>query len=168
MKEKENEQGGLFKAVYIVGALCAAAFVLLLVCIAVTSGPRFSPPPFEESAQEGLPTVPEGLGWEELWQEGMEFKAAVCGVVIVRDGVAEVNFANTSDAAWLRLRVFDEEGNLLGETGLLKEHTYVPSVQLTTPVEDGQKISMKVMAYQPETYQSLGAINMNTALTVEK
>ena len=112
--------------------------------------------------------MPEGLGWEELWQEGMEFRAAVCGVVIVRDGAAEVNFANTSDAAWLRLRVFDEEGNLLGETGLLKEHTYVPSVQLVTPVEDGQKISMKVMAYQPETYQSLGAINMNTALTVEK
>jgi len=168
MEEKKNEQKGLFRAVCAVGVLCAAALILLIVCIAVTSAPRFEPPAFDETARLGIPTVDEALGWSELWQEGMEFKAGICGVVTVRDGAAEVYFANRSDGAWLKLRVLNGAGELLGETGLVREDMYVEAVPLTAQVTDGETVSMKVMAYEPDSYQSLGAIYLNTTLTVEK
>lgn len=168
MRDKKSEQRGLFTAVCVVGALCAAAFILLLVCIKVTSAPRFEPPAFEAAAQEGIPTVPEELGWSELWQEGMEFKVGICGVVHVTNGTAEVYFTNVEGDAWLKLRVLDEQGNILGETGLVRENMYVRTMQLSVPVHDKQPVSMKVMAYEPETYQSLGAVALNTTLAVEK
>lgn len=166
MKEKQNEQARIPRSICIVGALCVAAFVLLIVCLAVTSQPQFEPPPFDETAQAGIPTVSDELGWSELWQEGMEFKLGVCGVVQVKDGAADVFFTNVEGEAWLKLRVMDESGNILGETGLVKENMYVRTVQLAVPVEDEQKVAMKVMAYEPETYQSLGAVVLNTTLCV--
>ena len=50
----------------------------------------FSPPPFEKAAVSGMPTVPEDLGWSEIYQDGMEFRAYICGNVIVKGDAADV------------------------------------------------------------------------------
>ena len=60
------------------------------------------------------------------------------------------------------LSIMDEEGNILAETGLLKPGQYVKTVQFTTLPTTGQKLTMKIMGYEPETYHSVGAVVLNT------
>ena len=81
----------------------------------------FSPPPFEKAAVSGMPTVPEELGWSEIYQDGMEFRAYICGNVIVKGDAADVYFTNSEKFdVWLKLRVLTADGTLLGETGLIR------------------------------------------------
>ena len=57
-----------------------------------------------------------------------------------------------------------QSGELLGETGLIRPGEYVQSVTFDTVPASGATISMKVMAYEPETYHSAGAVTLNTTI----
>lgn len=152
------------KSVWTAAAACALALVFLLVSFEVAENRegKFIPPEFEPAAQSGRPEVPAELGWGEIWQQGMEFKAAVCGVFIVENNEADIYFANLEGKAWLKLRVLDEAGNMLGETGLIRPGEYVRSVSLNAAPENGAPITLKIMAYEPETYYSLGSVLLST------
>lgn len=153
----------------IVATICILS--LISMTLALTFGEKrdnkneFQPPPFESAAQVGLPTVDESLGWSEIYQDGMEFKAYVCGYIFTDGDNADVYFANSKQYnIWLKLRILDEKGSILGETGLLKPGEYVKSVSLTSDVEDGEKIKLKIMAYEPDTYYSAGTVILNTII----
>ena len=72
-----------------------------------------------------------------------------------------------SNTIWLKLRILDEDGEILGETGLIRPSEYVQSVTFDTVPAPGATISMKVMAYEPETYHSGGAVTLNTVVQVD-
>lgn len=152
----------------------AAAVLCVLSLIGMTlsltrkqeSQAQFTPPPFEAVAQSGVPAVDESLGWSEIYQDGMGFKAYVCGNLTVSNDTADVYFTNSKDFdVWLKLRILDEKDEFLGETGLLKPGEYVKSVPLTTQVSEGQPIKLKIMAYEPDTYYSAGAVTLNTTIS---
>ena len=108
-----------------------------------------------------MPTVPEDLGWSEIYQDGMEFRAYICGNVIVKGDAADVYFTNSEEFdVWLKLRVLTADGTLLGETGLIRPGEYVKSVSLTSEVEDGTAIKLKIMAYEPDTYYSAASLTL--------
>ena len=126
--------------------------------------PEFVPPPFDESAQTGTPTVPDGLGWEEIDANGL-YRVSVCGAVTLNENKADIYFTNPEgNNVWLKLRIMDESGKILGQTGLIKPGEYLQSVTFDNVPASGSKIVMKVMAYEPETYYSAGAISLNTVI----
>lgn len=125
----------------------------------------FTPPPFEPDAVTGEPPMPVHRGYQEL--DAQVFRVGLCGEVTVAEGRAQVWLYNPEEnSVWLKLRVLDEAGNILGQTGLLRPGEYVRQVNLTdgTP---GMSIILKVMAYEPRTYHSAGALNVHTVLTAE-
>ena len=63
--------------------------------------------------------------------------------------------------------MLDENGNTLGETGLIKPGEYVQSVELDRVPKVGTPIVLKIMAYQPDTYYSEGAVSLNTTISEE-
>ena len=65
---------------------------------------------------------------------------------------------------WLKLRILDEEDNILAETGLLKPNQYVRTVTFDTVPENRANIKLKIMAYEPDTYYSAGAVTLNTTV----
>ena len=162
MKKKTN------KPLMLAALICAVSLVVMLV--ALTAGRKqvqaeFTPPPFEANAIAGTPAVPEGLGWTEL--DCKAYKVSVCGNVTTVGNSADVWLYNPeSNTVWLKLRVLDEKGNLLGETGLLKPGEYVRSVVLDNVPRDGSTIALKIMAYQPDTYFSEGAATLNTSIRI--
>ena len=98
----------------------------------------------------------------------MAFKCSICGNVIASGGAADVYFTNSSEQeVWLKLRVLDEDGNIIGETGLIKPGEYVKSVSIDKDISDGSTIKLKIMAYEPETYYSAGAVTLNTKIGKE-
>lgn len=146
-------------AMLAVACAVSLAVMVLALCRDRTGG-EFTPPPFETAAQAGQPEVPEGRGYQEL--DVRVFRVCLCGEIRTQEGAAEVWFTNPADnSVWLRLRILDEEGNILGQTGLLRPGEYVRWVELEQ-IRPGMPVTLKVMAYEPETYCSAGALVFHT------
>ncbi len=150
--------------------LCAASAVAIVVMIAALVAPKvgkgsFSPPAFDDSAVSGTPEVPDGLGYNELYQDGMAYRFSICGRLTFDGTDATVFLTNPStNDAWLKLRVLDSEGNVLGETGLVKPGEYVKTVELSKALPAGTPVILRIMGYEPDTYLSVGSVNLNTTV----
>ncbi len=148
--------------------LCVTALVIMTaaLCFGGKSAEQaeFVPPDFDPSAVIGTP-IDAGESWMQVYQEGMNFSAHVCGRVIVNDNSADIYFTNDeSNDVWMKLRITDSEGNILGETGLIKPGEYVKSVIFDNVPNQGAEIKMKIMSYEPDTYYSAGAVTLNTTI----
>ena len=149
-------------AVLCVLSLAVMVFALTRQEVQTEMG-EFTPPPFDGGAVVGSPAVPEGLGWQEL--DAKVYKAGICGKFIPKGNTADVWLTNPeSNTVWLKVRVLDEKGNTLGETGIIKPGEYVQSVTLNTVPKVGTPIVLKIMAYQPDTYYSEGTVSLNTTV----
>ena len=66
MKKSDKKKQETPRAVYLLGAACAVALIVLVV-VAIAPWQKqagdFTPPPFEENAVAGTPAVDESLGW---------------------------------------------------------------------------------------------------------
>ena len=153
--------------------LCLVLGIFISTCLLVAcndqsqgnSSGTFVPPPFDANAVVGTPDVPGDLGWNEL-NANEVYRVSVCGVVEVTDGLAHVWLTSpATNAVWLKVRILDEKGNILGESGLLRPGEYVQSVQLQKKAAKGTSITMRIMSYQPETYYSMGEITLNTTIS---
>ena len=152
-------------AVLCVLSLAVMVFALTRQEVQTEMG-EFTPPPFDGGAVVGSPAVPEGLGWQEL--DAKVYKAGICGKFIPKGNTADVWLTNPeSNTVWLKVRVLDEKGNTLGETGIIKPGEYVQSVELDNVPKAGKPIVLKIMAYQPDTYYSEGAVSLNTTISEE-
>jgi len=150
-------------------AACACVVALIAMIVALSSQPRteqaaFTPPHFEETAQQGIPEVPGDLGWSEL--DANAYKVSICGVVSVNGNTADIWLTNPeSNTVWMKLRVLDAQGNTLGETGIIKPGEYVRSITFDAVPDPGDAVTLKIMAYQPDTYYSEGAVSLNTTIS---
>ena len=147
----------------IAAGLCAIALIVMV--IALVSGGRqesFSPPPFDSAAQVG---VPESAGFGEMDAKAFRFSAA--GELTVQDGKTDVWLTNPEDnTVWLKVRILDEKGNILGESGLIRPGEYIRSVKLDSVPKKTTAVCLKIMAYEPETYYSAGSVALHTTLKI--
>lgn len=165
MKKTKQKKNILLPLAAVLCLLSVAAMVIALIRPAEPQKGAFVPPAFDAAAIEGVPTVPEELAWLEVSQEGMSFSAHVCAEVIIENNSADLYFTSAAEnEVWLKLRVLDSEGNILGETGLIKPGEYVQSVSFETQPKDGETIRLKLMGYEPKTYYSMGAVVLNTTV----
>lgn len=143
-----------------------ALLIVMIMALSFSKTPEFVPPAFETTAVQGTPDVSESMGYTELYKEGMAYHVYVCGVPSVDGTKLTVYFTNPeNNDKYLKLRVLDTDGNILGETGLLKSGEYVKSVTLTKTLATGENIKLKIMGYEPETYESAGSVSLS--VTVE-
>lgn len=148
-------------------SLCFMVFVLCRTAPPNTSA-EFVPPEFDVNTARGIPEVPEEYGWSEIYQDGMNFRVGINKKIINTNNQADVYlYNNEGNNVWLKLRILDEDGKILGETGLIKPGEYIRTITFTTSVYDGQKVKLKILSYQPETYYSEGSIILNTNIQSE-
>ena len=161
-KQAHKRQQQLLTAVAVLCVVSVAVMIYALATPKTVMG-QFVPPPFEAAALTGTPQVPDGLGWQEL--DAKAYKVGLCGKLIPDGQAVDVWFTNPeSNTIWMKLRLLDSKGNLLGETGLIRPGEYVRSVSLSTVPSTGSALVMKVMAYEPETYTSAGVVSMQTVM----
>ena len=156
------------QSVFLLAAAVLCALSLAVMAAALAFGKPddtavFVPPTFDASAVKGEPDVPDGVDIIEPYTEGMTFRASVIGMAEVRGSEAYVYFANKAENdVWLLLRIMDEQGSVLAQSGLVRPGEYVKTVAFTSVPADGQRIVYKVMAYEPETYYSKGHFELKT------
>lgn len=158
---------GRMKRLVICGAVCAACVAFLAIVLA--QGPRevirFTPPAFEENAVEGVPELTEADGYQLL--DAQAFQFGVCGELDLENGSVDLWLTNDADnEVWMKAVVKDDDGNKLGETGLLYPGEYVRSVEITNVPTETVDVGIVVMCYEPETYYSMGSVTLYTALRV--
>lgn len=162
MKASKKQNGYIIFAV-VFCVLCLAVMVVALITPKKAEQGDFTPPTFDSAAVSGEPDVPEGLGYAEPYRDGMEFRAGLCGNILLEGDTADVYLTNKAEnTVWLMLRITDEEGNVLAQTGLIRPGEYVQTVKFTQKPENGQKLICRVMAYEPETYCSEGYFTLKT------
>ena len=146
----------------IAAAICVLSLIVMVVALTGQKQPQaageFTPPPFDSTAVVGTPTVPDGLGYSEL--DCQVYKVSLCGKLNADGNIWLTN--PESNEVWLKVRILDVGGNILGETGLVRPGEYVQTVALTTIPKSGTPITLKIMAYEPDTYYSAGAASLNT------
>lgn len=170
------------KAMKIMAAVCAVLTVIAGILVFVpgsaegayeffsgqkrSTAAKFVKPEADPAAENGVPDVPDGLGYSEIYQAGMAYRASVCGNVILKNGSADIyltNFSENTDL--LKVRVLDSKGKTLGQTGLISPGQYVKSVKFDVLPEDGEEITLKLMGYEPGTYYSTGEASLGTTVS---
>ncbi len=146
--------------------LVAVLGVCLVGCAQEES---FVPPAFDAAAVAGDHGVAEGeRGYSVLPppESNSQYRVGLCGEIHVKEGKADIWFTNPAEnSAWLKLRVLNEEGEIIGETGLVKQGEYVQSITFYQAPLQGEKITLRVMGYAPESYYSKGEISLNTVVS---
>lgn len=153
-------------AIYILAAATVVCVAVMVAVLCIPNEPiygEFVPPAFDSAAVFGTPVVPQGLGYSSPYQDGMAYRFSICGNIITDDNNATVYLTNdANNEVYIKLRILDDRGEILGETGLIKPGEYVKNVELSRVVETGTEIKLKIMGYEPETYNSTGSVVLNT------
>lgn len=144
--------------------ICAVAAIIMVIMLVTSgSGRSFTPPPFDPAAQTGTPDVPKSAGYGDL--DAGDFKFYASGNLTAESGKTDIWLTNPAENnIWLKVRLLDENENVLGESGLIRPGEYVQSIALDNTPQDTISVTLKIMAYEPSTYRSAGAIALNTEL----
>ena len=147
--------------------ICAVAAIIMVIMLVTSgSGRSFTPPPFDPAAQTGTPDVPESAGYGEL--DAGDFKFYAAGNLTAKNGKTDIWLTNPEENnIWLKVRLLDKDENILGESGLIKPGEYIQSIELDEIPQGISSVTLKIMAYTPDTYQSAGAIALTTDLKAE-
>lgn len=150
--------------------LIAAVVLLsaaLIVGVLVYRNTRpYEPPAFDESAVEGEPTVPEGLGYgtaESPSDEGFSVGLA-SKWVRAEDGSLSVWFTSPAkNKAFLLMRITrKKDEKILYESGLLRPGAYIEQLQPLAELPSGPiDVDVAVYSFDPETYYSLGTFRLS-------
>ena len=123
----------------------------------------FVPPEFDVAAVAGVPQVDVPAMYGTLYLNE-ETAVSLYSSPILRGETVQVFFtSHESNTAWVRLRLLDQKGNILGQTGLLKPGEYVEYVALNV-VPEHTAVIAKFLTYQPETYYSMGSASAEIEL----
>lgn len=142
--------------------LCLLALLLWILHTEKTSA-TFSPPSLDPQRQAGSPDP--DLAPELQTLDVGAYQIQICSQPRFKQRHAQVWLVNAAEnQAWIKIRISDSQGNILGESGLICPGEYLCDVALSVQPESGATIKMKIMAYAPQTYYSLGAVDLVTTV----
>ena len=155
-------------ALYILAVLTAICLIAMIIILCIPKDEvygEFTPPPFDENAKEGEPTIPEWCDYLDLYQTGAAYTAAMSLNLKVSGDQLIVYFTNyDKNNVNLKLRVLDSNENVIAQTGLVRPGEYIESISLSKKVSVGDKVRLVIMGYEPESYNSMGVMKANTQI----
>lgn len=155
----KKNNGVLYAAMALcIGSVIWLGFVLMRPAPASVS--QFEKPPFEP--QVIIPKSEPDKS-EEGWLEAGDVRVHISE--ITRDGYRiNIDALNPKDSSiWMKVRICDEEGVVLGESGVFKSGEQIEEVTLDKH-NDSESYVIEIMGYEPETYHSAGCIRLNAKL----
>ena len=156
-------------AVLIIGAFVAAA------CIRGNRQPEriigeFSPPAFAQNTFDGAPAPAEvdTLPYGTLTLSEDISLSMVSTLIVDENGVVDIWLtAPDTNKGWVALRLMDEQGNILGESGVLKPGQYIRSMQLENVPQQAGIVLAKILTYEPEPWYSMGSASAQLAFELK-
>ena len=162
---KRTNDSLLIKILSVICILSVTAAAVFLIFGKRQIKEEFVPPPFDSSAITGTPEVQEKGNWQSLDTDA--FSVSVYTDVYISDNYAEIMLHNPSDnSCLLMLRMLDGDKNIIAHTGLIRPDEYISRVKLSADCFSEDAAVLKIMAYEPDTYYSAGAVSVNADIFV--
>ncbi len=169
MKQKKCRTAGRRKK--IIGIITSLSLILCILFgylyVRYAEGYRtFRAPEHEEGAAEGIPSEETVQHYEELpVREG--YAVGIDTSPLYRDGKLYLNVANQKDnTVWFLVQVYMGD-ELIAKTGIFYPNEYVEKIPCSKKLSADDKILIKVLAYEPDTYHSEGVAQISTVVTEE-
>ena len=142
--------------------LAISVIVLFLNKNKITKQSEFVAPEFETSSIDGEPeNIDETLTYQEMCIKE-DYIVFMSATPKEENGKLTLYFTSSEkNADLLKVRIFDADNNLIGESGLLKPNSYVKDIVVNRSLEDNERISVKVMSYKKDTFYSNGSFKLN-------
>lgn len=157
-------------------ACMAVVLAVMLVVLGVLINRQTEPevtdfvaPTFEQTAMTGVPEdVDAGLNYQTFSVEDQMIFGMCGNLTLSDDNTVDVYFtSDASNSFWSKIRLLDEKGNVLGESGLIRAGEYVQSVTITNPPKESCTVIAKILTYEEETYYSKGSVTAQIILNIE-
>ncbi len=169
MKQKKCRTAGWRKKK--IGIITSLSLILCIFSgyayIRYAEGYRtFRAPEHEVGITVGIPFRENVQHYEELpVREG--YVVGIDTAPVYCDGRLYLNVANLKgNTVWFLVRVYVEE-ELIAETGIFFPNEYVEDVPCSRALSANDKILIKVLAYEPDTYHSEGVAQISAAVTAK-
>ena len=160
----DRTQKIILAVVAVLLAVAALVTVILWATLFRTRQGTFTPPPFEDAAETGVPTVSDESLRYSYAKITDELAVGLCATCERVEDELVIYFTSLEhNVAWVRVKVYDEKGKLRGESGLLRPGEYVERIALTSAPR-GETLKIKVLSYEPDTYYSLGSAELTVNL----
>ncbi len=169
MKQKKCRTAGWRKKK--IGIITSLSLILCIcvgyLYIRFTEGYRtFRAPEHEAGIAEGIPSEENVQHYEELpVREG--YVVGIDATPVYSDGRLYLNIANLKgNTVWFLVRVYMED-ELIAESGIFYPDEYVEAVACSRELSTDDKVLIKVLAYEPDTYHSEGVAQILAVVTAE-
>lgn len=117
----------------------------------------YVPPAFDSSAEKGVPKLDDVADYEGF--DAKNYSFSLCAKPVLSGDKLKVYLTDPDDSGvLLKVRVLDENGDIIGESGLIAQGEYLPAVTIKKQVGTAK---LKIMAYEPETFYSAGSVTIN-------
>ena len=154
-------------AILLVMALCLALLIVLAVNKKGGEKGGFIPPEFDENAVKGTPVFDFEEDSFVTAKMSDSLSVSFCGLSHVTDEGALLFFtADQNNAGNVLVRIFDEDGNEIGRSGLIRPGEYVRAVKIDGEHKTGE-YKLKISSYEDGTYYSLGHAAANVIIVFE-
>ena len=157
------------RLIAVLTTICCISVLLMIVSLIATSTTEiaeFTPPNFDINAINDKPDIDEDSGWGKIWQEGMGYHFYFNGKLKLNDQTVDAYFYNPPENnCYLKIRVFNVQGNIIYESGLIRPGEYLKTIKFASYVSANENISIKIMSYNPENYTSMGSVILNTSIS---
>lgn len=129
---------------------------------------QYNKPSFEKEYSEGKVEIDDIYGYSEM-QFSNEYRVGACGSPYANSEGVDIYFSNPQgNNVLLKCLLIDNEGNTVGECGLINPNCYVKTIKFNKPKSPGSyEMTMKVLGFEPETYYSKGIVNLKTYITID-
>lgn len=152
--------------------LFAIALTVLMIGAGIylyidTHQPDFIPPEFDELAKNGAPELVDNFDYIKLTDD---FSVGLTGTPYIENDELFIFFTNPPENKyWALLLLISPSGSELGRSGVLKPGEYITSIPLKYETEEisVSDVLLKVISYEPETYESRGTVTINPQIYVK-
>ena len=142
--------------------LAIVCIISLIIRVSTNQKGEFVIPEKETNAMDGKPSdMPKDCVYQEA-KVNNDYIVYLCAAPLFVDNKLDIYFTSSANNKGLmRIKVLDLQNNVIGESGLINPNSYIKYVLLNKNLESNERITIKIMHYEKETYYSLGEIKID-------
>lgn len=170
MKYLDKEQKRIIKVLTaVVSIVCLISVIIFFNKDNFIQKGEFIVPPKEVNAINGKPTDNIDDCMYEEAKVRDDYRVYLCALPTIKDNKLNIYFTSVdTNKGLMKIKVLDSKSNTIGESGLIEPNSYIKEVSLNKELKDKEKITIRVMNYEKDTFYSLGEIKLDLFVSNRK
>lgn len=137
--------------------------IIILLSINIKNKETFVKPEFDSNV---LTEIPENINYQDSTIKIKEnYDIYINGLPKLENDDLVIDFISIdTNNIWIKIRVLNENEEVIAESGLVKPGEYLKSVKLNKQINKTDQVIYMIIGYEIDTYLSAGTIKLNTRI----